>query len=66
MYRTYEKSCLSGYHELAQNYRPNKVKMVTLFSINNIPNIAKQAIITNPTLVMCHVKPILIPWVVYK
>ena len=45
----------------SRNYGPNKVRIVTLYSIGNTPNIAKQAIITNSTLAMCHIKPILVP-----
>ena len=35
----------------------------SLNSIDNTPNFTKQAIIANPTLTVCHIKPILVPWV---
>ena len=59
MYCRYEKNHLLGYHEPTQpisNYGLNQVELVRLYSINNnTSKLAKQAIITNPTLAMCYI-----------
>ena len=40
----------------SQNYGPNNVTMVTLYSIDSTTIIGYQAIITNPTPAMCRIK----------